>query len=116
MNLIGLGDKLNEKPDSLSSGQQKLLELCRALVVKPRLMILDEPCAGLTESETEQFGIIMKKIKETGISILLVEHHMNLIMEVSDYITVIDHGLKIAEGIPEEIISNPTVRMSYLGE
>lgn len=116
LNLIGLSDKINDSPDSLSSGQQKLLELCRALVVKPKLMILDEPCAGLTESETEQFGIIMKTIKKTGISILLVEHHMNLIMEVSDYITVIDHGTKIAEGLPKEIIENPAVRMSYLGE
>ena len=100
----------------MSSGQQKLLEICRALVVKPKLLILDEPCAGLTESETEQFSVIMKKIKETGISILFIEHHMSIVMGVSDMITVIDHGVKIAEGPPEEIANDPIVRKAYLGE
>ena len=79
-------------------------------------MILDEPCAGLTETETGQFAEVMRKIRDTGISILLVEHHMSLIMNVSDYITVIDHGTKIAEGIPSEIMNEPVVRRSYLGE
>lgn len=116
LNLIGLGDKANELPQNLSSGQQKLLEICRALVVKPKLLILDEPCAGLTESETEQFSVIMKKIKETGISILFIEHHMSIVMGVSDMITVIDHGVKIAEGPPAEIAENPIVRKAYLGE
>ena len=116
LNLIGLGDKANELPQNLSSGQQKLLEICRALVVKPSLLILDEPCAGLTESETEQFSVIMKKIKETGISILFIEHHMSIVMGVSDMITVIDHGVKIAEGPPAEIAENPLVRKAYLGE
>ena len=116
LELIGLGDKANEMPQNLSSGQQKLLEICRALVVKPKLLILDEPCAGLTESETEQFSVIMKKIKETGISILFIEHHMSIVMGVSDMITVIDHGVKIAEGVPKDIAENPVVRKAYLGE
>lgn len=116
LELIGLGDKANEMPQNLSSGQQKLLEICRALVVKPKLLILDEPCAGLTESETEQFAVIMEKIKETGISILFIEHHMSIVMGVSDMITVIDHGVKIAEGKPKEIAENPHVRKAYLGE
>lgn len=116
LNLIGLGDKANEMPQNLSAGQQKLLEICRALVVKPKLLILDEPCAGLTESETEQFSIVMKKIKETGISILFIEHHMSIVMGVSDMITVIDHGVKIAEGVPSEIANDPIVRKAYLGE
>ena len=116
LNLIGLGDKANEMPQNLSAGQQKLLEICRALVVKPKLLILDEPCAGLTESETEQFSVIMQKIKETGISILFIEHHMSIVMGVSDMITVIDHGIKIAEGVPKDIAADPVVRKAYLGE
>ena len=72
--------------------------------------------AGLTESETAQFAEMMKKIRSTGISILLIEHHMNLVMDVSDWITVIDHGQKIAEGKPQDVASNPIVRTAYLGE
>jgi branched-chain amino acid transport system permease protein len=116
LELIGLGDKTNEMPANLSSGQQKLLEICRALVVKPQLLILDEPCAGLTETETEQFSALMRKIRETGISMLLIEHHMKLVMGVSDYITVIDHGTKISEGTPEYVSKDPVVLKAYLGQ
>lgn len=116
LQLLGIGDKSNDAPDSMSAGQQKLMEIGRALIAKPDLLLLDEPCAGLTESETEQFAEMMKKIRSTGISILLIEHHMNLVMDVSDWITVIDHGMKIAEGKPEQVSSNPAVRTAYLGE
>ena len=116
LELIGLGDKTNERPANLSSGQQKLLEICRALVVKPQLLILDEPCAGLTEAETEQFSVLMKNIRETGISMLLIEHHMKLVMGVSDYITVIDHGTKISEGTPAYVSKDPIVLKAYLGQ
>ena len=116
LRFIGLADKLNEEPGNLSSGQQKLLELSRALCMKPELLILDEPCAGLTETETEQFSNLISKIKNAGISVLLIEHHMNLVMAISDYITVLDYGRKIAEGLPEEISENPVVRKAYLGE
>jgi ABC-type branched-subunit amino acid transport system ATPase component/ABC-type branched-subunit amino acid transport system permease subunit len=115
LELIGLGDKSNENPANLSSGQQKLLEMCRALVVKPQLLILDEPCAGLTEAETAQFSVMMQKIRETGISMLLIEHHMSLVMGVSDYITVIDHGTKISEGKPAFVSTDPIVLKAYLG-
>jgi ABC-type branched-subunit amino acid transport system ATPase component/ABC-type branched-subunit amino acid transport system permease subunit len=116
LELIGLGDKSDEKPANLSSGQQKLLEICRALVVKPQLLVLDEPCAGLTEAETEQFSVLMQKIRETGISMLLIEHHMSLVMGVSDYITVIDHGTKISEGTPAYVSKDPIVLKAYLGQ
>jgi ABC-type branched-subunit amino acid transport system ATPase component len=116
LNLLGIGDKSNDIPDSMSAGQQKLMEIGRALIAKPDLLLLDEPCAGLTDSETEQFAEMMKKIRNTGISILLIEHHMNLVMDVSDWITVIDHGVKIAEGIPEKVSKEPVVRTAYLGE
>ena len=116
LQLLGIGDKSNAEPDSMSAGQQKLMEIGRALIAKPDLLLLDEPCAGLTESETEQFAVMMKKIRNTGISILLIEHHMNLVMNVSDWITVIDHGVKIAEGRPEAVSKEPVVRKAYLGE
>lgn len=116
LELLGIADKANDRPDDMSSGQQKLMEIGRALIAKPDLLLLDEPCAGLTESETVQFAEMMKKIRSTGISILLIEHHMNLVMDVSDWITVIDHGQKIAEGTPQEVAKSPTVRTAYLGE
>ena len=116
LQVIGLGERLNDAPGSLSSGQQKLLELARALCMKPVLLVLDEPCAGLTETETEQFSDLILKIRNAGISVLLIEHHMSLVMEISDYITVLDYGKEIAEGTPEMIAPNPEVRRAYLGE
>jgi len=116
LQLLGIADKANDIPESLSAGQQKLLEIGRALIAKPDLLLLDEPCAGLTDSETEQFADLIRKIRDQGISILLIEHHMNLVMEVSDRITVIDHGVKIAEGTPEQVANDPVVRRAYLGE
>ena len=116
LQLLGIGDKSNDMPDSMSAGQQKLMEIGRALIAKPDLLLLDEPCAGLTDSETEQFAEMMKKIRNTGISILLIEHHMNLVMDVSDWVTVIDYGVKIAEGTPEKVSKEPAVRKAYLGE
>lgn len=116
LELLGIAEKVNDKPDDMSAGQQKLMEIGRALIAKPDLLILDEACAGLTESEVAQFAEMMKKIRNTGISILLIEHHMNLVMNVSDWITVIDHGLKIAEGKPEDVAKSPVVRTAYLGE
>ncbi len=113
---LGLGARSNEFPGNMSAGQQKLLEIARAFVAKPELLILDEPCAGLTESETVEFATLMKEIRNTGISILLIEHHMSLVMDVSDYITVIDHGTKIGEGTPAEVSADPVVRKAYLGE
>ena len=116
LRVIGLGDKLNEDPGSLSSGQQKLLELARALCTKPELLVLDEPCAGLTETETSQFSTLISSIRNAGISILLIEHHMSLVMKISDCITVLDYGKKIAEGRPEVIAVDRAVRTAYLGE
>ncbi len=115
LRVIGLGEKLNDAPGNLSSGQQKLLELARALCMKPEMLVLDEPCAGLTETETAQFSDLIAKIRKAGISILLIEHHMSLVMEISDYITVLDYGKKIAEGRPDEVAANPVVRKAYLG-
>lgn len=116
LKLINLEGKANDDPESLSAGQQKLLELARALCMKPELLVLDEPCAGLSETETEEFSMLIDKIRNTGISILMIEHHMSLVMKVSDYITVLDYGKKIAEGDPVSVNTNPLVRTAYLGE
>jgi ABC-type branched-subunit amino acid transport system ATPase component/ABC-type branched-subunit amino acid transport system permease subunit len=116
LKLIGLGDKSNFDPGSLSAGQQKLLEIARALCEKPRLMVLDEPCAGLNETEVAELSKLIREIRDVGISVLMIEHHMSIVMGISDYITVIDYGMKIAEGTPAEVSVNPAVRKAYLGE
>ncbi|MCL6611436.1 MAG: branched-chain amino acid ABC transporter ATP-binding protein/permease [Peptococcaceae bacterium] len=116
LKLIGLESKSNFDPGSLSTGQQKLVEIARALCEKPKLMVLDEPCAGLNETEIAELSEIIKKIRDVGITVLMIEHHMSIVMGISDYITVIDYGKKIAEGTTAEVSVDPVVRKAYLGE
>ena len=116
LSLFGIESKMNDEPESLSAGQQKLLEVARAHCMKPELLVLDEPCAGLTETEILDFSNLVKSIRDTGISILLIEHHMSFVMDISDDITVLDYGKKIAEGVPADIVKNPIVRKAYLGD
>jgi branched-chain amino acid transport system permease protein len=112
---VGLKGKEYAQSKSLPYGQQRLLELARALVSDPKLLLLDEPAAGLNAAETEELVKLLFQICKRGITILLVEHDMNLVMNVSDHITVLNFGRKIAEGTAEEIEKNREVVDAYLG-
>ena len=110
--LSGLHDRL---PSTLPFGKQRLLELARALMTKPRLLLLDEPASGLNDHEVEGFMVLLESIRAKGISILLVEHNMRVVMGLADEIVVLDFGRKIAEGTPSEIRQNEEVLEAYLG-
>jgi len=113
---LGLKNRLNSLTGMLPYGLQKMVEIGRALISSPRLLLLDEPAAGLNPSETDFLKEVIREIKAQGITILLVEHDMSLVMDISDYITVMNFGKKIAQGIPKEIKSDPEVIKAYLGE
>ena len=99
----------------LPLGLRKRLEIARALATKPQLLLLDEACAGLNPTELEESIRIIRKIRESGITVLIIEHHMRVIMSISDRIVVLNYGEKIAEGSPKEVASNPAVIQAYLG-
>ncbi|MFQ3573022.1 MAG: ABC transporter ATP-binding protein [Thermodesulfovibrionales bacterium] len=114
---IGLYDKRNEKASSLPIGEERILEIGRALATEPNLLLLDEPASGLNEVETTELSEFIKRLRDQrGISIILVEHDMRLVMDISDSIVVLDFGRKIAEGSPQEISNNQLVRDAYLGD
>ncbi len=113
---MDLADQLNEFAKNLPYGAQRRLEIARALATDPVILLLDEPAAGMNPKETEELDKLITIIKEQGISILLIEHDMKLVMSISDYIFVMEYGRKIAEGTPEEISNNPEVIKAYLGE
>ena len=112
---VGLGDFVNEHAKNLPYGAQRRLEIARALATDPFLLLLDEPAAGMNPQETEKLMELIQSIRKSGVSILIIEHDMKLIMRISDRISVLDHGEKIAEGVPEEIRKNEKVINAYLG-
>lgn len=115
LDFVGIGKLAAERARNLPYGQQRLLEIARALAQNPRLILLDEPAAGLTSGEIAVVDELIDKLKARGLSVLLIEHHMDLVMAVSDEITVLDFGQKIAEGTPPEIQQNERVLGAYLG-
>ncbi|MGL1932938.1 MAG: ABC transporter ATP-binding protein [Desulfotalea sp.] len=113
---VGLADQANEYAMNLSYGAQRRLEIARALATDPKLLLLDEPAAGMNPQETESLTSLIREISSDGQAILLIEHDMKLVMTLSDRVFVVDYGQKIAEGTPEEIRENPAVIKAYLGE
>ncbi len=116
LDFVGIAKYADTAAANLAFGQGRLLEIARALAVKPRIMLMDEPAAGLNSRETWQLGELIRKIRDTGVTVVLVEHDMELVMDICDTIVVLNLGKKLAEGTPRQIQENSEVITAYLGE
>jgi branched-chain amino acid transport system ATP-binding protein len=115
LTFIGLDHRAHQMAKNLPYGDQRRLEIARALALNPKVLLLDEPAAGFNPQEKVELGNLIKKIRDRGFAVLLIEHDMSLVMKISDRISVLDFGQKIAEGKPEEIQNNQRVIDAYLG-
>ncbi|RLA07196.1 MAG: high-affinity branched-chain amino acid ABC transporter ATP-binding protein LivG [Gammaproteobacteria bacterium] len=115
LDFCGLSSFKNSMANQLSYGDLKKLEIARAIAASPKILLMDEPAAGLNDTETKQMGALLQKIKNNGISVILVEHNMELVMQQSDYIFVLDFGSLLSQGTPADIQKNPDVIKAYLG-
>jgi branched-chain amino acid transport system ATP-binding protein len=116
MNILDIGELRNSLPSDLSHGQRKLVSVARALAAKPKLVLLDEPAAGLDTAESQVLGGRLREFLGNGMSVFLIDHDMGLVLNVCDYIYVLDFGRIIAHGTPAEVRANPAVISAYLGE
>jgi len=115
MDFVGVGKYLKSHASQMPYGALKRLEIARALAAKPKILLLDEPAAGLNHTETGEIDALIQKVAESGVTVVLVEHDMKLVMNLSDHILVLDYGKKLAEGTAEEVRRNPDVIAAYLG-
>jgi len=113
---VGLEARADVPAGALTYGEQRLVELARALAMAPRLLLLDEPGAGLDGREQARLGALIRRVRESGTTVLLVDHHMDLVMEISDEVLVLSYGEKLAEGPPDQVRAEPAVLAAYLGE